>query len=87
MDIVQAAATFAAGAAGCLSMYKLIRMMERRHTNPPAKPESIFPNGERDKVIQALAYLREQNNLRATEITRLGVDLRDISERLERAGI
>ena len=86
MDIVQAAATFAAGAAGCLSMYKLVRAMERRRTDTP-KSESIFPNGERDKVIQALSYLREQNNLRATEITRLATSVQEISERLERAGI
>lgn len=63
MDIVQGFAVFATGAAGCLSMAKLMQTLERRRnakhgvSDQPAK--DLFPNGEKAAIIKAIHDLQD----------------------------
>ena len=105
MDALQAVATFATGAAGCLSMMKAIQIMEkRRHarnsqavdevSSPHPKLSRLFPNGEKDAIIDQINVLILENRERKKEAAenrinhgKISATLQDITERLERAGI
>jgi hypothetical protein len=48
--------TFAAGAAGCFTMLRFVRMMEEQKKGKQAK--ILFPNGERKQIIDAIDELK-----------------------------
>lgn len=60
-NLVEMAGTFAAGAAGALSMVKLLRIMDHRRSEPERKRiAALFPNGEKAEIIGAIDTLRQQ---------------------------
>lgn len=110
IDLPQAAATFLLAAAGYLSTAKLQRVIherreDKRRTKAVAAHEGhspdphprfsrLFPNGEKDEVINKINDLILENQARRKETTenRLAHDeimskIADIAARLERRGI
>lgn len=78
VDIGQLVAIFGTGAAGCLSMAKLLQTLERRRNLKTAHGETddeeaeqsireLFPNGERRQVIRAINDLKRENEARREE--------------------
>lgn len=51
--------TFAAGAGGMLSIGKLLQIMKRKRSDEEGvRIRKLFPNGERDEIIQAIDELK-----------------------------
>jgi hypothetical protein len=79
VDIVQVASTFAAGAAGALSMVKLLKIVERRQAEPERKRiASLFPNGEKQQMIDAIDLLRQAATDRHKEVLRAQSDIEQV---------
>jgi hypothetical protein len=96
MDWPQSITTFASGAGGCLAMLKLMQMIERRKSTPNAgrsRTDRLFPNGEKDQIIERIEELASENRARRKETIRITESLDELQqaaarmeERLERAG-
>jgi hypothetical protein len=89
-DLAQIATTFAAGAAGCLSMAKLLQTLERkRRESRPIFPISVvpaprlFPDGAHDEMIAAIDELKIANRERRREYSDLKAHVERISEAIE----
>ena len=67
MHWVPMVTTLAAGASGTLAITKAIRLMRAQKPNHPIT-RSLFPNGERDQIIQAIDELKLENRERRREI-------------------
>jgi hypothetical protein len=87
-DVAQAVSTFALGAAGCLSMVKLLQTIERRRGKTEPSPDEkrrtnrLFPNGEREQIIAAIDDLQLAGRARRKEHAELKADVARIAEHL-----
>jgi hypothetical protein len=80
---VEIASTFAAGAAGALSMVKLLRMMDHRKGEPERKRiAALFPNGEKAEIIAAIDALKQDARDRHQDILRIESGLYRLSREL-----
>jgi hypothetical protein len=93
MDSTQIASfvvTVASGAAGALSMAKVYAIMETRRAAKlraalaaqQAAAPKLFPNGERDEIIQRIDFLSMENRERRREHDEMRITLNRICERL-----
>ena len=83
MDLPQIAATFAAGAAGTASMFKLLKMMAARRAEPERKRmNSLFPNGEKLDIIERIDDLTLRDRDRHKELHELTSSVERIAKAL-----
>jgi len=82
MEWPQLALTFASAAGGFLSMAKLVKMMESRKQGGAAPRNTLFVNGEQDKVLERIDQLITANRDRRRETERVAEEIR--IERRER---
>lgn len=85
MDAAQSLTMFAAGAAGMLSMIKLVKYLTPK---PPVYArQHIWPNGDKDEIIGEITKLKQGNLDRIREHAEILSRLESICERLDRARI
>ncbi len=75
MEWLQLPVAFAAGAAGCVSMAKLLRLIGRPAQSSVAPRNTLFVNGEKDAVLERIDQLAEQNRERVRDVRGLKEDL------------
>jgi hypothetical protein len=85
MDWPQILIGYSAGAAGTLSMYKLLRMLERRGAGDHAKraKSSLFVNGEREEILGEIDRLNIHARICRRDREELGERLRAVEQRME----
>jgi hypothetical protein len=82
MEWPQLALTFASAAGGFLSMAKLVKMMERRRGEGVAPRNTLFVNGEQDRVLARIDELITANRERRRQTEQVAEEVR--VERRER---
>ncbi len=89
MDWNTAATAFAAAAGGLLTMTKVLQAMDRRRSSKVEKQrhDALFLNGDKEEVIRQLGRLMIKDRESDKALDRLESSIRQISRRLDRAGI
>ena len=82
MEWLQLPAAFACGAAGCLSMAKLLRLIGTQPHGSVAPRNTLFVNGEQDRVLARIDELITANRERRRQTEQVAEEVR--VERRER---
>ena len=75
MEWLQLPVAYAAGAAGCVSMAKLLRLIGPRPQGSVAPRNTLFVNGEQDKVLERIEELAVANRERRRDCRKVAEDL------------
>ncbi len=89
MDWNTAATAFAAAAGGLLTMTKVLQAMDRRRNSRTEKQRhnALFLNGDKEEVIRQVGRLMLKDRESDKSLDRIESAVRQISRRLDRAGI
>ena len=81
---LQIVSTFAAGAAGCLTMMKLLEKVKRWNAEPERKRiAALFPNGEKLQIIERIDELTQHDRDRRKELLELSSNVDRIARALD----
>ena len=68
MDWPQATLIFATGAGGALTLAKLLKTIgPKKETEEGQEHRPLFPNGEKEEIVQAIDGLKAENRARRRE--------------------